>query len=340
MSAQNERSKVVKTRITLRLLTLAALGTLIVAGNNCAEQREPECTSPAAGHFPTRLEPLEAIPAGCEDAVLTAMVVSTRSYYVLDADGAVDYTQPFNVAIQNIEMGEELIRLEGEEAGDTGNRLTGGKTTADLLNANKIYAYGRFTAANPDGNDQCYVPVWAPAQLDSPGLDQVVIEDDPETPDDDESDILYADPSFQLKAEWSDVTFLVSTAYPGVQFEGTVRLTRPIFADITEPAPTDEDPDAVNVIGRQVVTSCSISYRATGVSAVNTFDCSTPKPSEDPDAPLFAREDGYNQALCGANADFDQGIAFGAGINPDFPIVCDPVTKLCLLDGPFRSGVK
>ena len=165
-----------------------------------------------------------------------------------------------------------------------------------------------------------------------------MIEDDPDT-EEDETDTLFADPAYTLRAEWSDVTFLVSTAYPGVQFKGTLKYTRPVFEDITTPAPTPDDPAAVAVTGRKVVNNCTITYQGVAVSAVNTYDCSTPDPM-DKDAPLYARAEGYNQALCGADADFDQGITVGAGINPDFPIVCDPETKLCLLNGPFCAGVK
>ncbi|HEU4412008.1 MAG TPA: hypothetical protein VFS43_42600 [Polyangiaceae bacterium] len=333
-----------KTRITLRLLCLGALGSLIVAGSNCADQREPECTSPAAGHFTVRLEPTD-VPAGCENEVLRGIVVATRSYYVLDAEGNVDYDQPFRVAIQTLEMGEQFIGLEGQEEFDIGgdesvNRLVGGVSAASLIETNKLYAYGQFTTPQPDSNDQCYIPTTTPAVLESPGLlaATVTTEDDPETEEDEAAqEFVPPEDASTYRAEWSNVTFLVSTAYPGVQFTGTLVYTRPVFQDVTEPAPTAEDPMAVRVIRRERVRECAITYTGVAVSAVNTYDCSTPLPSDE-DAPPYAREEGYNQALCGAEPDFSQGIAVGAGINPDFPIVCDPETKLCLLDGPFRSG--
>lgn len=325
-----------KTRITLRLLCLGALGSLIVAASNCADQREPECTSPAAGHFPTRLTATN-IPPGCEGEDLKAIVVATRSYYVLDGDGNVDYDEPFNVAIQTIEMGEQFIGLEDAEEfdvnGEAVNRLAGGVSAASLIENNKLYAYGRFTTPRPDGNDQCYIPTTQPAVLESPGLVQVIIPDDPTTEevetDDPETmdvveteEIVPEEPGFRYEAQWSNITFLVSTAYPGVQFAGTLVYTRP---HSTVPG-----------------MSCSITYDAVGVSAVNTYDCSTPD-QDDPETPEnenapYYRAEGYNQALCGAEADFSQGITIGAGINPDFPIECDPDTKLCLLRGPFRSG--
>jgi hypothetical protein len=335
VSAQNERSTVVKTRFTLRLLSLAALGSLIVAGGNCADQREPECTSPAAGHFTVRLEPAGAIPAGCESTVQTAIVLAARSFYNLDGDGNVDYDQPFKVAIQTIEMGEQYAHLET----DAEDRA--GIVPDTLIATNKLYAYGQFTAATPDGNDQCYIPTLTEARLESPELARV--DDDPETEEDDE--FLPQEAAHTRAAEWSNVTFLVSTAYPGVQFQGTVTLTRPVFEDVTEPAPTMDDPEATRVIGQQLVNTCSITYTAIGVSAVNNYDCSVPPDADDPETPenenpLYWRPEGYNQALCAAEADFSQGIEFGSGINPDFPIICDPETKLCLLNGPFKAGVQ
>lgn len=308
MSTRNERSTVVKTRFIFRLLSLATLGSLIVAGGNCADQREPECTSPAAGHFTAKLEAQTSPAPGCP--VDKAIVLAARSFYVLDAEGKVDYDQPFKVALQTLDMGTAYRHVETSPA-----RITDGRKPAEIIAGDdKLYAFGQFTAAVPDGNDQCYIPSFAPAVFNSPVL--AAVPDDDTTPDEDES--IPEEPAFQLRAEWSNVTFLVSTAYPGVQFTGTLTLVQP-------------HPDTGE--------ACSMTYTAVAVSAVNTYDCSTPDPSEE-DAPPYSRVEGYNQALCGANADFDQGIAFGAGINPDFPIVCDPETKLCLLDGPFRSGVK
>lgn len=312
MSAQNERSTVVKTRFTLRLLSLAALGSLIVAGGNCADQRPPECTSPAAGHFTVRLEQPSSADPTCP--VDTAIVVATRSFYGLDAEGAVDYELPFKVAIQTLEMGDAYANIEGN-----GDRIADGRAPEDIIATDKLYAFGQFTTPQPDGNDQCYIPTLAPAVLNAPTL--AAVPDDPET---EEDDAIPEEPGFTLRAEWSNVTFLVSTAYPGVQFTGTVSITRP-------------HPDTG--------AACTVTYNAVAVSAVNTFDCSTPD-QDDPETPdvnenpLFYRAEGYNQALCSAEADFSQGIAFGSGINPDFPIECDPTTKLCLLKGPFRSGVK
>jgi hypothetical protein len=316
MSAQNERSTVVKTRFTLRLLSLAALGSLIVAGGNCADQRPPECTSPAAGHFTVRLE--QPSPSDPTCPVDTAIVVATRSFYGLDAEGAVDYELPFKVAIQTLEMGEEYANIEGNA-----DRIADGRAPEEIIATDKLYAYGQFTTPQPDGNDQCYIPTFAPAVLNAPTL--LAVEDDPTTTDEDES--VPVEPSFTLRAEWSNVTFLVSTAYPGVQFTGTVTLTR------RKPRP-DPDPDP-----EAPTETCTVTYNAVAVSAVNTYDCSTPDPTDE-DAPPYARTEGYNQSLCSAEPDFSQGIPFGSGINPDFPIVCDPESKLCLLDGPFRSGVK
>jgi hypothetical protein len=39
-----------------------------------------------------------------------------------------------------------------------------------------------------------------------------------------------------------------------------------------------------------------------------------------------------NEDLCSAVALPDKGLAFGSGISPDFPVVCDPALFLCVLD--------
>lgn len=38
-----------------------------------------------------------------------------------------------------------------------------------------------------------------------------------------------------------------------------------------------------------------------------------------------------NEAMCSPYADLDAGQASGSGINPDFPVTCDPVSLICVL---------
>ncbi|HEU4538193.1 MAG TPA: hypothetical protein VFS00_28925, partial [Polyangiaceae bacterium] len=83
---------------------------------------------------------------------------------------------------------------------------------------------------------------------------------------------------------------------------------------------------------RHTKDGCTVTYKATGVFANNRATCAT----DDPTAPFY-RAEGYNPALCDPEPDFSQGIAVGSGINPDFPVACDPASRLCLLQGEFPS---
>ncbi|HEU4408801.1 MAG TPA: hypothetical protein VFS43_26305 [Polyangiaceae bacterium] len=280
-----------KPRLPLRLLSLAASASLLVAGADCAEQAEPDCTVPASGTFPTRLVVVDN-PQNCP--VQAGIVISTRPYYVLDGDGDVDYDQPFRVAIQTEEMGAAYQRVE-----ESPGRLPPGVTAESLLNG-PLYAFGQLSAPRPDDRNYCYIQTMAPANLNVPAI--AGVPDDPATEANEAQD---PEPPLSLSAEWSDLTFLVTTAYPGVQFTGTLKYTK---------------------------NGCTITYQATGVFANNQASCAT----NDEQAPFY-RAEGYNPALCSPEPDFSQGIAVGSGINPDFPIECDPVSRLCLLQGSFPA---
>jgi hypothetical protein len=279
------------TRLRLRLLAVAASGALVLAAGDCADQAEPDCTVPASGHFATRLEVIDN-PQGCP--VEAGIVIGTRPYYVLDEKGDVDYDRPFKVAIQTEEMGAAYQRVE-----ENPGRLPPGVAPEALLDG-PLYAFGALDAPRPDDRDYCTITSLAPAVLNLPEL--AAVADDPATEAD---EAVAAEPALALRAEWTDLTFLVTTAYPGVQMTGTLKYTK---------------------------NGCTITYKATGVFANNTATCAT----DDPTAPYY-RAEGYNPALCDPEPDFSQGIAVGSGINPDFPVACDPVSRLCLMQGEFPS---
>lgn len=278
-------------RLGVRLLGAAAAGTLALAAADCAEQAEPDCTVPASGHFATRLEVLEN-PQNCP--VQPGIVIGTRPYYVLDDSGDVDYDRPFKVAIQTEEMGAAYQRVE-----ENPGRLPPGVAAESLLDG-PLYAFGALDAARPDDRDRCAITALEPAVLNVPPL--AAVADDPSTMADETA---AAEPAVALRAEWTNLSFLVTTAYPGVQFTGTLRHTK---------------------------DGCTVTYKATGVFANNRATCAT----DDPTAPFY-RAEGYNPALCDPEPDFAQGIAVGSGINPDFPVACDPASRLCLLQGEFPS---
>ena len=54
-----------------------------------------------------------------------------------------------------------------------------------------------------------------------------------------------------------------------------------------------------------------------------------------------ANEEGLpDHRLCAAVADPDAGIAAGSGINPDYPVLCDPDLLMCVYDTSKPSPVE
>lgn len=67
---------------------------------------------------------------------------------------------------------------------------------------------------------------------------------------------------------------------------------------------------------------CTAKYSVTGLYPAAACDDGTGKPAD---------------VLCGAVANPDAGLASGSGINPDFPVHCDPDLLLCVLDKPVPA---
>lgn len=84
----------------------------------------------------------------------------------------------------------------------------------DLSMDDNVQAVGDFTTAKPDTTDFCEAPSMGKTSLSIP--DVPAVEDDPETPDDDES--LPAQPATTISYEWSNFRILVNTDAQGTQF--------------------------------------------------------------------------------------------------------------------------
>jgi hypothetical protein len=277
----------------------AALALLAaVAASNCADQREPECTVPASSAFAVRLVERGAPAGACDDVpALKGGVFGARPHPVPDAKGYPDYDTPFNVSIQFREMGDLRAAAEAraEELG-----------LPPPAAAGPLYNFGPFASAKPSG-DLCTVPTTEPARLvlpELPGVPEVPA--DPGDPDDPDDDTPAAPakpplPAVDVTALWSDVRFLSTTAYPGVQLQGTFTYT---------------------------FNGCTRTYLATGVWGSFNVECGG---SDDEGEPTGEPD----QALCEAKP--NPANVYGTGINPDFPVSCDPDTLLCLLDGDFPA---
>lgn len=291
---KRQKAKTMTTRYAT-LLAGAALAALSAAGTNCADQRAPECTVPPSNNFGVRLVETGAASGTCaaEDAPLPGGIVGMRPHPVLGSDGYPDYDTPFNVSIMFQRMGELRDAAEARLA-DLG---------LDPLPepAEAIYSFGPFATAHPEG-DFCVLPATESARLVLPEIPGVpAVPPDPEDPEDMGTPEQPPLPAVDITAAWSDLRVLSTTAYPGVQFEGTLTYTE---------------------------NGCTRTYRATGVWGSFNVTCEGADDEGNPNGMP-------DQNLC-LSAPNPSNI-LGSGINPDFPVTCDPVTLLCLLDGNFPS---
>lgn len=92
----------------------------------------------------------------------------------------------------------------------------------------EINAIGGFSAGLPDDNDFCMIPDFDAAEISLPLLPEVApTEDDPETPDEDESDPGLPElAATTIRYAWTDAKWLVSADAQGTQFEADLTYTR------------------------------------------------------------------------------------------------------------------
>jgi hypothetical protein len=159
------------------------------------------------------------------------------------------------------------------------------------------FALGDFSSTEPDDNDFCSVTAMSPAQQ----VVQFGQYDEEGNPvlDDEGNQVL--DPPLDIKYEWSNVNLYVTAAAPGTQ----------LTADLTY----TED-------------GCTATYKV--VALYPAVDCGV----YDEDGNLAVDDAGnvlLDPQLCVPEAAPDKGYAFGSGINPDFPVNCDPVLHHCVL---------
>ncbi len=295
-----EKATIMTTRNASRLAAaaLAALGAL--AASNCADQRPPECTVPASTNFAVRLVEQPGTAAGACDGVepLRGGVFGLRPHPVAGADGYPDYDIPFNVSFQFQDIG--ALRDAAEA------RLAALDLPPLPPPAEVAYNFGPYTTSSPV-DDICSLPSTEPARLvlpEIPGIPEVPADPgDPATEEDDVPGVPARPPlpAVDITAVWSDVRVLVTTAYQGVQFRGTFTYT---------------------------FNGCTRVYQGTGVWGSFNVTC---EGADEEGAPNGQPDD----ALC-RSAPSTANIT-GSGINPDFPVSCDPATLLCLLDGEFPS---
>lgn len=141
-------------------------------------------------------------------------------------------------------------------------------------------------------NDFCAVESPKPAVHSFPRVEAVP--PDPMVPDDMGSPEVLAS---TVKYEWTDLKVYVTAAAQGTQFSGRLKYTE------------DNCTAEYNVAGVWPPVHCGVEKEVNG------------KKVEVPEA-----------SLCCPSADPLGGRVTGSGINPDFPVKCDPDLLLCVLD--------
>lgn len=314
-------------RYTSRLVGVAFVALSAVAASNCEDQREPECTVAPFANFNTRLVEVGSgsgdcaevtAPAVIEDDPATPDVVEGNTIEEQDQIAAANFINglraPLRLGVYGLRpyvvLGSDgyadfdipqNVAIQDEALGALRD-VAEARAEGYVVNDPPLYAFGQYATPRPQG-DICTVPSFAPGRLIIPALPEIpAVPDDPETEEEDGEDRVPPQPPVDITMAWSDVRVLVTAGYPGVQFQGTVTYT---------------------------VNGCERTYAATGVFGGNTtFGCEgTDPPTEEGGDPVpNGRPD---QSQC------DPLIT---GINPDFPVVCDPELLTCLLpEGRFPA---
>lgn len=287
----------------------AGLALFAAAGaSNCADQREPECQVAAGGVYAVRFTQ-QSETGDCAFDPETDPLASFKA----PLKGGEVGMRPFVVLGSDgyadydvpVKVAAQFLPM-GELRDDAAGRLP-----ASAFDPERgIYAFGQFTTPTPQG-DICTVPSFEPGVLSIPEIP--VRPEDLGDPDDEEDDDPGdpGQPAIEARAEWSNVRVLVSAAYPGAQFAGTFTYT---------------------------FNGCTRVYEALGVLGTNNTHCegSDPPEEEGGDPTPNGQPD---QALCDPNPTAANQFV-GTGINPDFPVTCDPDTLLCLLPAGTFPNVR
>jgi hypothetical protein len=158
----------------------------------------------------------------------------------------------------------------------------------------QAYSLGTFTNSEPDADGFCPVKDIEPAELSFPVVPAVP--DDPMTMDEDES--TPEEPAVNIKYAWKNLKIYVTAAAQGTQFSGDLTYTQ---------------------------DTCAVDYKVIGFwPEVGCEGVGLDEMGKEIAVP--------DDSLCCPNADPEAGRITGSGINPDFPVKCDPNLLICVLD--------
>ncbi|MDI1476052.1 hypothetical protein [Polyangium sp. y55x31] len=227
--------------------------------------------------------------------------IGMSTYLAPNADKTLANYDDRSIAIQSTTLGELARAREG--AGYD-------------LGKDKAYAFGKFTTA-PDANNICYTG-GANGTAALAVADANVEEFD--TGDVDNMGNPIIEPAVHLQQEWRNVKVYVTAGAPGTQAVG-------------------------EMVYRDVTAGCEATYKFIALSpsvycGLDVDDDENPdtKASNDDADPANPDPPVPYDLYCDAEAHPDLGISVGSGINPDFPVRCDPETLHCILTGDPLPG--
>jgi hypothetical protein len=227
--------------------------------------------------------------------------IGMSTYLAANADKSLADYDARSIAVQSTTLGQ--LARDREGAGFD-------------LGTDKPYAYGKYSTA-PDPNNICYTGgTGGTAALAS--ADMNVEEFDTGEVDDMGNPVIL--PAIHLQQEWKNIKVYVTAGAPGTQAVGEMTY-------------------------RDVIAGCEASYKFIalfpsiycGTDVDDDNNPETDAVNDDAD-PMTDDPQQPFDLYCDAEAHPDQGISVGSGINPDFPVRCDPETLHCILSGDPLTG--
>jgi len=311
------------TSLTLLALATSGIG---LAAMGC-EQPAPNCTA-GRGAWTMVYTPKPGAAAACADT--TVDVYGIQVYSAAKADGTPDL-KASSVAIQNDYEGSVA-----QNAVDWGYPPDPDQ---------KWYAFGAFANAEPQDNF-CNIPNMAPAKVDVPEVP--AIEDDPTTPDVDES--YPGAPAMSFQYDWSNVAFYVKPSLLGTVMRGDVKVTIDGLAceyhaigvypnmycgtTIMQDFPDPNDPSKALGCGADPTACDDFGATCVGIVCKAPVKCTDSTECTQYEAVCNGGVcEKADQHLCSPYPDPDNGYPEGSGISPDIPMKCDEATMTCVPDG-------
>lgn len=212
-----------------------------------------------------------------------------------------DFAVPSLVALQTGTMGQKIIDKKAAGSVDPDGVIgvkddgMGGMTHfIEKHPKHPAYALGSFATVSPEADGFCVMAAPAPAVQNFPLIPAVPPDPMAVPPDPGSPEV----PAEAVKYEWTNVKVYVTASAQGTQFSGHLKYTD---------------------------NACAAEYDVAGVWP----SAACGKDVDDGKGGMKTVPD--NTACC-PNPDPIGGRAAGSGINPDFPVKCDPDLLLCVLD--------